>query len=335
MDILVADDSAFMRRVITNILAAQKDFRLAAVARNGKEAVSLASEQEFSLILLDVSMPVMDGLEALIKLKEQTSVPVIMLSGDDDRKTIMEALALGAVDFIKKPTSLMKVGKKWTENFCLRLKAVVSAEESNEEQLPLQQDLHNLEDPQPHNKFSAVVIGASTGGPGVLLKLIGQLPERIQLPIFIVQHMPKEFTPSFAARMNQETNADVVEAADEERILPKVYLCPGNYHMTVSNGKIKLDQRPKLHGTRPAVDYLFRSAAAVYGNQLTAVILTGMGKDGALGMKEVKKRGGYTIAQDEKTSVVFGMPRSAIEEDAVDEVLSLEMIGRRLRRIVG
>ncbi|KRL99141.1 chemotaxis-specific protein-glutamate methyltransferase CheB [Liquorilactobacillus satsumensis] len=336
MDVLVVDDSIFMRKIVTDILATQADFRLTATARNGKQALELVAQAKFDLILLDVVMPVLGGLETLGELKKRTAAPVIMLTGETNQKTVVEALALGAVDFIEKPTSLMTVKEEWINNFCARIRAVSTHHEQPHIQRKTPAAVVTASQlPNLQKKTKAVVIGASTGGPGALLSLIAMLPDELKMPLFIVQHMPKEFTASFAARLNQETQVTVVEARDGEKIEAQVYLCPGNQHMTLAAGCIKLDQRPKLHGTRPAVDYLFNSAAAAYGPALTAIILTGMGKDGTAGMKTIKQAGGYTIAQDEASSVVFGMPRSAIENEVVDEVLSLEMIGRKLRRIVG
>lgn len=147
--------------------------------------------------------------------------------------------------------------------------------------------------------------------------------------------MPKGFTTSFAERLNQESKSEVVEAKDGLKIEPKIYVAPGDFHMIVRNGKISLNQGPKQNGTRPAVDNLFISAADTYKERLAGIVLTGMGKDGTIGMSRIKDFGGHTIAQDEQSSVIFGMPRSAIEAGVVDEVLSLEGVCQRLQQMIG
>lgn len=182
--------------------------------------------------------------------------------------------------------------------------------------------------------IKALVIGASTGGPKAILQLVQALPKKLTFPVFIVQHMPKGFTTSFAKRLNEQTAAVVKEAVHGMSIKNEVYLCPGDFHMTVLFGKICLDQKPKLHGTRPAVDHLFISAAHLFRQNLAAFLLTGMGKDGTSGMKEVQKYGGVTIAQSEESCVVFGMPKNAIKEHAVTAVLSLEEMTQIIGQIV-
>ncbi len=173
----------------------------------------------------------------------------------------------------------------------------------------------------------AIVIGASTGGPKALVYLISNLPERISLPIFVVQHMPKGFTASFAERLDKESKVMVVEAEDKMPIVKgTVYIAPGDYHMELEDNMIRLNKKAKIFGVRPAVDYLFISAAEAYGRNLLGIILTGMGKDGAAGMLKIKEKGGYNIAQDMESSVVYGMPGHAINQNAVHQVLSLENI---------
>nr|WP_073247674.1 CheB methylesterase domain-containing protein [Caloramator proteoclasticus] len=187
------------------------------------------------------------------------------------------------------------------------------------------------------NKYSVLLLGASTGGPKVLFDLITKLPKDINIPVLVVQHMPVGFTKAFAERMNKASNLEVVEAVDKQKIKENtVYIAPGGYHMLVVNGEIRLDLSPQIHGVRPAVDKLFISAANYYKSGTIAAIFTGMGKDGAEGVIEVKKYGGFVIAQDEESSVVFGMPKSAIQTGCVDVVLHendiLEYILKLLKR---
>ena len=183
-------------------------------------------------------------------------------------------------------------------------------------------------------KIQAVAIGASTGGPSALEYLISKLPKDLDVPIFIVQHMPKDFTTSFAMRLDKASQVKVVEVEDKMKIEKGVvFIAPGDFHMTVERDTIRLDSRAKLFGVRPCVDYLFKSAAEVYGENLLGIILTGMGKDGSDGMHTIKINGGYNIAQDEESSVIYGMPGNAVESGVVDSILSLEDISKVLNNL--
>ena len=184
--------------------------------------------------------------------------------------------------------------------------------------------------------LKAVVIGVSIGGPKTLMYLIKNLPDKIKVPIFIVQHMPSGFTKSLALRMDKESKIRVVEAMDGMKIQSnRVYLAPGDYHMTLKNGEICLDSKDRIHGVRPAVDYLFETAADIYKDSLLGIILTGMGKDGTAGMSTIKDYGGYNIAESEESCVVYGMPGSAVSKGIVDEILDLEEISHKLNKLVG
>ncbi|WP_057875427.1 protein-glutamate methylesterase/protein-glutamine glutaminase [Liquorilactobacillus aquaticus] len=343
MNILVVDDSAFMRKIIVDLLNEMPGIEVAAIARNGKQALETLNSQKIDLVLMDVEMPVMGGLEALKNIKKTTDTPVIMLSSLTNKEITIEALELGAADFVEKPVNLMAIQDEWILDFHMKIKSVrtkskpiLRTSESNIRTISTDADAgEKVTGSQLASHVRALVIGASTGGPRALLTIIRSLPVATKVPIFIVQHMPKGFTSSFAQRMNQETNIPVCEAEDGMTIDRKVYLCPGDYHMTLKDGKIRLNQKPKLHGTRPAVDYLFTSAAQIYRRNLVAVLLTGMGKDGTVGMHDIQENDGYTIAQNKETCVVFGMPRNAIENHVVNEVLDLDSIGRKIRQIVG
>lgn len=185
-------------------------------------------------------------------------------------------------------------------------------------------------------KWSAIAIGASTGGPKILTEIMDSLPDNKQTsPIFIVQHMPKGFTTAFAQRLDSICSLKVVEAQNGERIQKgHVYIAPGDFHMTIQKQQIVLDQREKHLGVRPSVDYLFSSAARVYKDELLSIILTGMGKDGTKGMKDTKKYGGVNIAQDKESSIIFGMPGSAIHNGVIDQVLPLKEIINQLNELL-
>jgi two-component system chemotaxis response regulator CheB len=330
--VLIVDDSAFMRRVVTDLLEKLPQIRVAATARNGKQALEHLAKETFDLVVMDVEMPVMNGLETLRIIKQKYTVPVIMLSSLANQATTIEALELGAADFIEKPVNLVLIEKEWIDDFYKKIDFLSqkSVKDVKRTRQPVKLTTRSM--PQV---VEAVVIGASTGGPRTLLGIIRKLPQRLRCPVMIVQHMPAGFTHSFAQRLNAETAVPVKEVTDGLLVRNQVYLCPGDYHMTVRQGRLYLNQEEKLHGTRPAVDHLFTSAAEAYQDRLVGVLLTGMGKDGTNGMGAIQQMGGYTIAQDKDSSVVFGMPRNAIEQKVVDEVLSLSSIETKIGQIVG
>lgn len=340
--ILVVDDSAFMRKVVTDLITDFSDMEVVATARNGKYALQWLETNQADMILMDVEMPVMNGIEALTKIKQLYPISVIMLSSLSTKEITIEALALGADDFVEKPMRLMSIDQEWIDDFSEKIRSIYQKKQAMSTRSVLTNTPQNSAPIRPSlvkkssfpTRVDALVIGASTGGPRALLKVIQQLPPRLRIPVFIVQHMPKGFTTSFAQRLDAETTVTVKEVSDQMLIEPCVYLCPGDYHLTIENNRLRLNQQPKLHGTRPAVDYLFTSAASHYRQNLVGVLLTGMGKDGAAGMKDIQRFGGYTFAQDKETCVVYGMPKYAVEQQAVNEVLSLEAIAKKIREIV-
>lgn len=337
MDILVVDDSAFMRKIVTDLLEKMPNIRVTNTARNGQQALDILKKQEpLDLVLLDVEMPILNGLNTLKEIKQHYDVPVVMLSALSNKEVTIEALALGAADFVEKPTNIKEIENEWIRDFHAKIKSIHSQKRpfTKRERKEINQPNLRISERKIPDKIQAVVVGASTGGPKALLQLSKSLSSTLKVPIFIVQHMPKGFTTSFAHRLNDECAVPVKEATDGMLVENCVYLCPGDYHMTLKQGRISLNQEAKVHGTRPAVDYLFKSAASTYREGLIGVLLTGMGKDGALGMGEIQRLGGYTIAQDKETSVVFGMPRQAILAGVVNEVLSLEEIANKVKQMV-
>lgn len=329
--ILLVDDSALMRQIMTDILQKMPNVASVQVAHHGQNCLDiLQRKNDFDLILMDIEMPVMDGITALKQIKQQYSTPVVMLTAISDQATTIRALECGAADFIEKPVNLRVVHDEWIRELYSKIKNICGGKTRTSSKL---HQPNQVRTKQPQLHPAAVVIGASTGGPKALLTIISKV-RQTRLPIFIVQHMPAGFTRLFAERLNEESGAEVVEATDQLPILNKIYLCPGNYHLTLQAGRIRLDQREKRHGTRPAVDYLFETAAQEYGTDLTAFILTGMGHDGTAGLQKISAAGGYVIAQDEASCTVFGMPRAAIAAQVVDQVCSLTEIGEIIQTIV-
>ena len=326
---MIVDDSAFMRKIIADSLEDIKGIEVAGIARNGIDALEKINLIKPDIITLDIEMPKLNGIETLKRINETCKTPVIMLSSVKKTQVTFEALELGALDFIEKPENLNVNLDDFKKELELKINSLVNSKAhfkvKSEKVLPRKRS----------QKTDAIVIGSSTGGPKALVYLIEKLPKSIDIPIFIVQHMPKGFTLSFAERLDKLTSIKVVEAEDNMRIEKGViYIAPGDFHLRLQDGRIKLSSEDKLHGVRPAVDYLFESAAEIYREKLLAIILTGMGKDGTIGMRQIKKFNGSTIAQDEETSVVFGMPCSAIAAGAVDEVLSLDEISKTLNKLL-
>lgn len=337
--VLVVDDSAFMRKVIKDLINSQHDMEVLDTAKDGEDAILKVMSLKPDVVTLDIEMPKLNGLEALKQIKKISSCEVIMLSSltYSGSWTTMEALSIGAFDFIQKPSGSISLDiQKIKEDLFEKIRYAktktkrITKDSSN--------SLQNIESPKAKinaAKIDAILLGASTGGPKVLYDVITKIPGDIGVPIFVVQHMPAGFTKAFAERMDKYSELKVVEASDNEIIKPNVvYVAPGGYHMLLNSNKIKLDLSPSIHGVRPAVDKLFISASTIYGGNILCCIFTGMGKDGAEGVKTIKSKGGYAISQDEMTSVVYGMPRAAFETGDIDIVLPDYKIAEEITRIV-
>ncbi|TDT50633.1 protein-glutamate methylesterase/protein-glutamine glutaminase [Fonticella tunisiensis] len=324
--VLVVDDSAFMRKMISDMINSQPDMTVIDTAKDGESAILKAQALSPDVITLDIEMPKKNGLEALKIIKEISKSQVVMVSSLTAEGSLItiEALRLGAFDFIQKPSGSIsldidKVKEDLVEKIRYakgHLKKIKSSVRNLNENRVFISTLSR------NRVINALVLGASTGGPRVLYDVITRLPEKLGIPVFVVQHMPPGFTKAFAERINSSSSLDVVEAKDGDIIRQNcVYIAPGGYHMLIKKDKIKLDTTPPLHGVRPAADKLFISASESYNGNVLGVVLTGMGKDGAAGVKAIKERGGLVIAQDEATSTVYGMPKAAFETGCVDMVL--------------
>ncbi|MCA9765224.1 MAG: chemotaxis-specific protein-glutamate methyltransferase CheB [Carnobacterium sp.] len=334
--VLVVDDSAFMRKIITEMISEVKGLTVVGIARNGHDALKSIPLLKPDIVTLDIEMPGLNGLETLERIKKEFDIPVVMMSSHSGEAITIEALELGAMDFIEKPVDLKNQAAEFKKEIEKKIKPLMKAKEEQIPKKQLEKGTTTKEwQKNVPEKIEALVIGASTGGPKALLHIIRHLPTTLAIPVFIVQHMPKGFTLSFAERLNLKSEVTVVEAKDG-MVIEKgmVYLAPGDYHMTIKENEIILNQMPKILGVRPAVDYLFQSAAMRYKSTLVGVILTGMGHDGSEGMKHIKEQGGFTLAQDRETSVVYGMPGSAIKKGVVDEVASLTELSDRINWMI-
>lgn len=334
--VLVVDDSAVMRRVLSEELSRYGDIRVVGTATDPYVARDKIVRLNPDVITLDLQMPKMDGLTFLMKLMKHHPLPVVIVSGKatENGKEAIRALELGAVEVLSKPKQ-----EKETLTFSRRLITSVRAAakarvkkrkpQGNEEVVaePIPTQLHLTDG-------KVIAIGASTGGTEALENILARMPLSVP-PIMIVQHMPACFTRTFAERLDQICTISVCEAATNTVLASgTAYIAPGDKHMLLAKSKdqyfVRLKDGPRVHHQRPSVDVLFQSVAHCTGGKGIGVLLTGMGEDGAKGLLMMRENGAYTIAQDEKTSVVFGMPRAAIELDAAQSVLALPHIAQRI-----
>lgn len=334
--VLVVDDSALMRKIISDMINCEEDLEVVDTARNGKDALDKITRLSPDVVTLDVEMPVMDGITALRQIKKtHSNIQVIMLSSLSQQGTAltMECLEAGAFDFVPKPSGSISLDiDKVKEELISKIRAACSKEITATVTAIRVQHFKRTS----MNNIEAVVIGASTGGPKALYSVITELPEKLGVPVFIVQHMPVGFTKAFADRLNSNSKLRVVEARESSCIEKDVvYIAPGGYHMEVEADKrIHLNTEPSIWGVRPAVDKLFFSASKVYGSHVLSVVLTGMGKDGAQGTAEIKKNGGITIAEDKSTCTIYGMPKAAYETGMVDLVVPLDEVAGQILTIL-
>jgi two-component system, chemotaxis family, protein-glutamate methylesterase/glutaminase len=376
--VLVVDDSAFMRRVISDILSSTDEFRVVGTARDGNDALRKVHQLEPDLVTMDVEMPGLDGLSALGYIMSETPRPVVMLSAytTEGGEATMRALDYGAVDFVAKPSGTISLDLETVADRLLdALRAAATANlavipvrvrrpptpaappaEASVDPEPTAQTetaaarrrRRRAETAEPRRPTVApmqgartaemvIAIAASTGGPRALTELIPRLRAPLGAAVLIVQHMPPRFTRSFAERLDGMSGLRVSEATDGELVCADhVYLAPGDFHMRVvrEGGEVRvaLDQGPTVWGVRPAADRLFRTVADLFGARAVGVVLTGMGRDGAEGLREIVDAGGFGIAQDRASSVIFGMPAAAAK--VADEVMPLDAIHLGIEREV-
>lgn len=335
--ILIVDDSAFMRKYISDMLNNESDMEVIDTAGDGDTAIEKIKSLKPDLVTLDVEMPGKNGLEALKEIKKISSAEVIMLSGltTEGSATTVEALSIGAFDFVEKPSGASLHQMYKIKNDLLnKIRHACRLKNRRKNTIFKAEDREKNIIYKAEGKIEAIALGASTGGPKVLFDVITKFPRDMNVPIFVVQHMPPGFTKAFADRLDKNSHLKVVEAEHESPIKPGVvYIAPGGYHMIVNSKKITLDDSSPIHGVKPAVDKLFISAAEVYEDKILCCVFTGMGKDGADGVRAIKAKGGFTMAQDEATSVIYGMPKAAYETGCVDVVLPDYDISKEIVRL--
>ncbi|MCC9293878.1 chemotaxis response regulator protein-glutamate methylesterase [Clostridium sp. MT-14] len=359
--VLVVDDSALMRKIISDMINNNPSMEVIGTARNGEDFLDKLSTNFWKgmpdIITLDVEMPKMDGITALGELKKRgIEIPVIVLSSisKEGTKLTMECLEAGAFDFLPKPSGTISLDINKVQAELIKKIKAAYRNVSRIKNIP--DPVYKDEGPKraaadyikadPGNEMDggielrrnvdAVVIGASTGGPKALYTVITQFPKDMGVPVFVVQHMPVGFTKAFAERLDSNSDIKVMEAQNGIDVMKNtVYIAPGGFHMEVwRDRKIHLNEEPAIWGVRPAVDKLFLSASRVYGENIISVVLTGMGRDGANGTVEIKKSGGITIAEDESTCTIYGMPKAAYATGKVDLVLPIDKIADEILKII-
>jgi len=357
--VLIVDDSAFMRMAVSKTIAADERFEVVGQAKDGQDGVEKAAELKPDVMTMDFNMPRLNGAEAVRAILAEQPTPIVMLSAHtyDGAKETVEALSAGAVDFITKPdgevsmdlssisaelVTKLRAASRSHPQLSLPPQPAAKPRDANEVTQRMRVVVPDVAAaPRARQSFAsaildpAVIIAISTGGPAALERVIPLLPDSFSHGVLIVQHMPGHFTRALAERLNQMSAVTVREARPSERLVGGVCLvAPGDHHVVFEkNGMIKLTQGPPVNGCRPSADVTLQSAAPVYGRKLKAVVMTGMGRDGALGASAVRAAGGKIFAQDKETSVVYGMPKAVADMGLVDEVLPLGRIAARLSRL--
>ncbi len=347
--VLIVDDSAFMRKSLSIILSADPEIEVADFAKDGIEAIEKAKSVRPDIITLDIEMPRMDGLTALRTIMKEAPTSVIMVSSltTEGAEATLEALEIGAVDFIPKEMSFVSVNMEQVKKDLIRkIKTIVRQKFLRERLESLKSEIKGKESRKvpiptngklPKNKFNSIAIGISTGGPLSLQKVIPLLT--VKVPVFIVQHMPPKFTRSLANRLNSLSKLTVKEAENSEEVKSGyVYIAPGGMQMHVKknlSGKriIEVFESDKNVLHKPSVDIMLNSVVDEYGANVLGVIMTGMGHDGLEGIKKLKGKGGYCLAQDESSSVVYGMPKAIVDNQLADVVAPLDKIPQILNEV--
>jgi two-component system chemotaxis response regulator CheB len=334
--VLIADDSLILRQLIWSILESDPDLRVVGQARNGEEAVALCHKLEPDIVTMDIRMPKMNGFQAIRRIMAESPRPIVVLTSTESDLELgisSKALEAGALMVMGKPHGLPGEDPK-ADHLIAQVKAmagvkVVTRRWWLEEKTPALQHTEPALRPSP-GPVRLIAIGASTGGPPALQAILSQLPA--DLPVVVVQHISLGFVQGLARWLNETTPLRVRVAENGKILQPgTVYLAPDDRHLLVTaGGQARLKASPPVGGHRPSATVLFQSVAQSYGSAAVGVLLTGMGKDGAQGLRALRDAGAHTIAQDEATCVIFGMPKEAITLGAVEEVLSLEQIGARL-----
>jgi two-component system, chemotaxis family, protein-glutamate methylesterase/glutaminase len=339
--VLVVDDSLFMRQMISDILNTDPEIEVVGTAINGQEGLTKIEKLNPDVVTLDYEMPGLDGVATLKRIMNWHPLPVVMISAHtkEGGEVTLDALSQGAVDYVLKPSGEVLVDMRPVKDRIIEKVKIAAQVNASTLKEFFKKNARKLSLPQaPLTDSMVIAIGSSTGGTKGVELILESLPTEFPAPILIVQHMPKMFTALFADRLNRLAKIKVKEGEDKEEVKTgTAYVAPGGWHMKVKvrNSKvaIELTKDAPIFGLRPSVDVLLNSVAEVYGTSALGVILSGMGSDGTKGLSAISLAGGKTIAQDEKTSVVFGMPKCAIESGVVDDILPIDKIAGRIIKL--
>ncbi|HEV7594903.1 MAG TPA: chemotaxis response regulator protein-glutamate methylesterase [Gemmatimonadaceae bacterium] len=341
--VLVVDDSSFMRTLIAEMVESTREFKVVGTSVDGIEALESIRSLNPDIVTLDIEMPRLDGLQTLDTIMREMPRPVVMLSAagsERGNEMTLRALERGAVEFVRKPSGPISIDLLTVRQELLAALNAARAVNMAGVQTPAHAGVPVGAETVPKKISGAasrvVVIAASTGGPRALGEIVPHLPDTLGAAVLIVQHMPAEFTRSLSHRLDLMSPLPVAEAIDGETVLENhVYLAPGGFHMTLAGDSgaatISLDTSPTIWGVRPAADPLFGSAADAFGANAIGVVLTGMGRDGAEGLRRIRAEGGKAVIQDRDSSIVYGMPQAAMEAAGADRVAPARDIARVIR----
>ncbi|MEQ8762606.1 MAG: chemotaxis response regulator protein-glutamate methylesterase [Planctomycetota bacterium] len=341
--VLIVDDAIVVRRMLTNVLSDDPELLVAGTAPNGRVGLTRIEQVQPDVVILDVEMPVLDGLETVSEIRKKwPRLPVIMFSTRTERgaAATLEALSRGASDYVAKPANVGSVSTamdRIRQDLIPKIKALCGR--LRPVGLAVAATTLNATSPAaaPSQKVDAIVVAVSTGGPNALADIVSQFPATLPIPILIVQHMPPTFTQLLAQRLDAQTPLEVRESQGGEVLGPnQIWIAPGGRHLTVRRQGIQIetaltDTEP-VNSCRPAADVLFQSAVEVFGNRVLGVVLTGMGQDGLLGAQTLKAAGARVLVQDRATSIVWGMPGAVAQAGLADDVVPLGQVAPRLTR---
>lgn len=352
--VMVVDDSAFMRRLIIKTLEKNKEIEIVGYARNGEDALEKINIYKPDVMTLDVEMPIMNGIETLEKLICENPLPVIMVSTltTAGASLTLRALELGAVDFVAKPEQredIVLLEEELVDKIKIAAKVKMNKKCKDPTKIPkipltpgqkMQKKINQDKQVNVVNKIHAVAIGTSTGGPPALQEVLLALPKDFPVPIVVVQHMPKGFTAPLSNRLNNLCEIEIKEAEEGDKLTPgKVLIAPAGWQIDFKRVGRDVVVTLKTHTDiktrfKPSVDVMLLALNKIYRGNCLGVILTGMGSDGALGLTELKKLGGTVLAQDEESSVVYGMPKAAVDAGIVDKIIPLSQVAGEMKKIV-
>ena len=340
--VLIVDDSALVRKLLRDVIAADPDMEVVGMAENGVEAIRAVKELSPDVVTMDIHMPEMDGLEALEYIMRRHPLPVVMLSALAQRgaAATLKALELGAVDFITKPSHYPSAVKGVREEVLFKLKTAARVRPQLLKARVRGRARKAAAASASASGEKLVVVGASAGGPRALMEIMPRFPEHTPASIIIVQHMPGVFTRSFATRLDGICPMAVKQAEEGDELRAgRILVAPGGKDLVVTahadgTGRVELMASPNRAGASPRIDTTMVTAAEAYGSEAVGVIMTGMGSDGASGMERIKKCRGSTVAQDEESCLVFGMPKAAIERGCVDWIVSLDTIPEKVMSLL-